>query len=242
MPDLAGFLDGFAAEIGSPEARRGYAVHRNTGLKGAIDALRVAFPTVERLVGRDWFSVCARRFVEAEPPRDPALIGYGAGFADFVARFEPARALPYLAEVARIDRYWTEAHIAADGEPLNPGSIPTDDLAALRPQLHPSVRFAWMTTRAPTIWSLNRPPADPPAAPIVLDDHGEGILVARPRSAVAARILDRCAFELLEAVSDGARLDEAIESAAEATGADPGPAIGSLFSAGVFVAPQIGKA
>ena len=36
-------------------------------------------------------------------PPQPVLAEYGAGFPDFVADYEPARGLPYLADVARLD-------------------------------------------------------------------------------------------------------------------------------------------
>ena len=65
----------------------------------------------------------ARAYALAEPPRSPVLMDYGAGFADFIAGFAPAASLPYLPDVARIERAWREAYHAADAEPLTAGGL-----------------------------------------------------------------------------------------------------------------------
>jgi hypothetical protein len=79
------------------------AVHRNTALHGLVNALRLSHPTVDALVGEDFFDQAARDFVQAHPPRSAWLTGFGTGFADFLASYEPAGELPYLADVARFD-------------------------------------------------------------------------------------------------------------------------------------------
>ena len=46
----------------------------------------------------------AREFVRAHPPSSPLLFLYGQEFPAFMETFEPARSIPYLADVARIER------------------------------------------------------------------------------------------------------------------------------------------
>ena len=48
--------------------------------------------------------------------------------------FEPAAHLPYLADVARIERAWTEAYHAAEAHPLDPAAF-----AALAPEELPAI-------------------------------------------------------------------------------------------------------
>jgi hypothetical protein len=79
------------------------AVHRNTAMHGLVNALRLSHPTVDALVGEDFFDQAARDFVQAFPPASAWLTGYGEGFADFLAGYAPVRELPYLADVARFD-------------------------------------------------------------------------------------------------------------------------------------------
>ena len=96
----------------------GFAVYRNTVAKACVDALQANYPAVWRLVGEEWFRAAAAVFVRSAPPKDPTLVTYGAGFPLFLERFAPARDLPYLGAVARLDRFWTEAHVARDEAPV----------------------------------------------------------------------------------------------------------------------------
>ncbi|MGJ4749098.1 DNA-binding domain-containing protein, partial [Leptospira sp. SA-E8] len=43
----------------------GFAVYRNTVLKGCVDALEANFPTVTRLVGQDWLRAAALGYARA---------------------------------------------------------------------------------------------------------------------------------------------------------------------------------
>ena len=45
----------------------GFAVYRNTVMKGCIDALAANYPAVARLVGDEWFRAAAAAFVQALP-------------------------------------------------------------------------------------------------------------------------------------------------------------------------------
>jgi hypothetical protein len=92
-----------AVEPGLLAALEALAVHRNTALHGLVNALRLSHPTVDALVGEDFFDQAARAFIAAEPPASVWLTGYGERFADFLGAYEPVRALPYLADVARFD-------------------------------------------------------------------------------------------------------------------------------------------
>ncbi|KXK67214.1 hypothetical protein BC89_33670, partial [Pseudomonas monteilii] len=117
---LGAFQDAFvyalyqrtAPELQSVTAQAAFEVYRNTVFKGCVDALCDNFPTIERLVGKDWLRAAAAIHARETPPSDARLILYGEGFANFLEAFEPARELPYLGPVARLDRLWTEAFIA----------------------------------------------------------------------------------------------------------------------------------
>ena len=110
-----------APEIAALARSPRFAVYRNTVMKGCIDALQANYPAVARLVGEEWFRAAAAIYVRERCPREPTLLRYGAAFAEFLARFEPAAELPYLPGVARLDRFWTESHAAPDEEALDPG-------------------------------------------------------------------------------------------------------------------------
>lgn len=123
-----------APEIAGLVAQPGFTVYRNTVMKGCIDAMQANYLAITRLVGEEWFRAAAAVFARANPPRHPMLADYGAGFADSLAGFEPAAELPYLPAVARLDRFWSEAHIASDAEPLAAGALARPRSGTTRPR------------------------------------------------------------------------------------------------------------
>jgi hypothetical protein len=145
----------------------------------------------------------AHGYVVAEPPSSPILLDYGASFADFIQDFAPAAALPYLRDVARIERSWTEAYHAPEALPLDPSVLATmapDWLAQARLLLHPSVRLVRSQFPASTIWRMNT--ADGVPAPVDLA-VGEDVLIARPAADVEVRLLQEGGVSFVQALADG---------------------------------------
>ena len=192
----------------------GFAVYRNGVIKHAVDSLQANFPAVARLVGDEWFGAAAATYVRMAPPRTPVLLEYGADFSDFLRNFEPAADVAYIADVASLDRMWTEVHIAANDTMLDAAelaSITPEAFAAsvLRPRR--SIRWAWFeSTPAYTIWSANRRLADPPEG---LDWQGEGALISRPRDSVEWRPLSMGGCIFLDACAAGEPIASAADSA-----------------------------
>lgn len=214
-----------------------FAVYRNTVTKGCIDALQANYPAVTRLVGEEWFRAAAAVYARESLPADPALLRYGADFANFLARFEPAAELPYLPGVARLDRLWTEAHTAADEEALDPAAAARLAPAVLaRTILHPhsAARWAWFED-APiyTIWSRNR--CDSNVSDADLDWQPEGALLARPRDTVEWMPLDAAGCAFLDACTAGGTLIEAAQAALRLQDdADISRLMTTLLRAGAF--------
>ncbi len=227
MSDLAAFQDRFSEALhhdgdltgyGDAEALRiGLSVHRNTVYKALIDALRANYPTVERLVGDEWFTASACAFLAENLPEEVSLSAFGAAYPDFLAALPATKDLSYLPGVARLDRFWTEAHIAADADVLSPEAldgVPSDSLFDLKFRLHPSARLGWFAEPSPSIWRLNRPPAPTPDR-VDLEWLAEGALIARPRGEVVMLILDAAGFAFLEKCLAGATLGQAATAALE---------------------------
>jgi hypothetical protein len=222
MSELATFQSEFARALTDPRSpwARGWgpglAVHQNTILKGLIDALAANFPTVEELVGPEWFAACAAEYVREFPPRSAVLALYGKEFPTFLAHFAPAGALSYLAEVARIDRLWTESHFAPDACVLPAAALAGLSPVALfelRVALHPATRFGWFRNSAVTIWRYHRT-ADR-GGELELEGRPEGAALARPQGPVECVLLDKAGFAFLEQVRGGATLGAAATAALE---------------------------
>lgn len=75
-------------------------LHRKKFFDATGTVLAERYPTVEALVGSEFFRVMARDFILAEPPGSSVIMDYGADFAAFIARYPAVRDLPFLADVA----------------------------------------------------------------------------------------------------------------------------------------------
>ncbi|MEJ1965530.1 MAG: DNA-binding domain-containing protein [Gammaproteobacteria bacterium] len=226
---------GLAGPVGSVRDER-FAVYRNNVAVGLIEALRSSFPVVERLVGFEFFDAMARAHALRSPPSSAVLLAYGSSFPDFIARFEPAAALPYLADVARLEWGWLEAYHAAEAEPVaiaDLHSVARDRLPTLRLKLHPSVRVLSLAHPVLRIWRAHLEAGEPDL--IELDEAREAVLLVRPHALVQAIELSAGAVAFLEAV----RVDRTVsEAAMSALNAQPDLDLTRLFrllfSAGAF--------
>lgn len=216
----AALLDSAVGEPGSvadPEGKptpRRFSVYRNNVAVGLINAVRATYPAVERIVGEDFFQAMALAYIRSDPPVSPVLLEYGGGFPDFVAGFEPAASLVYLADVARIEWAWMEAYHAAEADSLDPSAfsgIAESDLPMLTFSLHPSVRIVKSAYPAWSIWRMNK--GDQPVTPIDLAAGGEDSLIVRPVASVEVRRLPAGGAAFLEGLASGGELAEAAERA-----------------------------
>jgi len=224
------FVAVFAAALFAPEhdpdgrlaaltSQPAFAVYRNTVMKGCIDTLEANFPSVTRLVGREWFRAAAALHVAAQPPTDGRLLRYGDDFVGFLRNFEPARELSYLADVAVLDRCWTEVHTASDAQAADGA-----DLAALAPERlgeivltpHPAARWQWFDDQPIySIWQRNCVQL----ATFVPDDdsdiawHSEGALLTRVADAVVSHPISAATCAFLDACARGEPLGEAAAAA-----------------------------
>jgi hypothetical protein len=218
-----------AALVAALAAQPGFAVHRNTVLKGAIDAIEANYPAVTRLVGDEWMRAAAAVYVREAPPAEPSLLHYGAGFPEWLTTFPPAADLRWLADVARLDRAWTEAHVAADEPPVEAAAVAALAPAELaRTALRPHASARWhFAADAPvhTLWQRNRrsaaeiPDEDVGAD---LDWRGEGALLTRPKDAVESIALDAAGIAFLDACAAGGTLADAAAAAIAAAAAGAG--------------------
>lgn len=208
MSDLASFQAQFAQALAStaPAAafarQPGFAIYRNTSLKAALDALAAGYPTVLQLLGTEEFQRLAIDHARRSPPRSPVLADYGIDFPATCA--EAAADRPHIADVSRIDRLWTEAHLAADAAPVRAETIAAlapDALMALRLALHPATRHGWFATPAPSIWIAHRNDAD--LTEIAVDCQPEGLLLTRAANAVIWHRAGDDMIALLKAFESG---------------------------------------
>lgn len=217
------------------EASRRFGIYRNNVTVSLVNALYEVFPTVQNLVGEEFFRAMARLYVQDNPPTSRLLFEYGESFPAFIARFEPAADLPFLPDVARLERLWLDSFHAADATPLDGSVLPRvsgDQLAALTFVAHPATRLFRGSHAAVTIMARDRAgePLDG-LDPFVAEDG----LITRPAFDPEIRHLPKGGADFVGLLIEGHTLGEA---AGAALSADPGfnlsAAISAIIEAGAF--------
>lgn len=221
-------------------AAPGFAVYRNTWVKALLDALDANYPVVAALLGPDLFKTVAVAYAKAHPANSPILALYGDKFPDALADHELSRELPYLADVARLERLWTECFFASDAAELESsdfGQITPTDLLELSPRLHPATRFARFETPAVTIWQAHGATGDfEEIAPGWIAEHA---LFTRRGMQVSVTRIDEATHDLLEAIRRGLAIGDALTETADAhRDCDMGGALASILSSAALTAPR----
>lgn len=220
------------------EARlRVYRHHVSHSLSAALAA---TFPTVQALVGEGFFHSLAQGFVAEALPMQPVLAEYGAEFPAFVAAHEPARVLPYLADIARLDWALNVAFHSPEGRRLGAA-----DLAGIAAERLPSVSIALpeganlIRSRYPIdrIWAASQPGAS--ADTVDLEAGRADLLVLRRADDAAFIVLDAGEAAFVAALAEAASLEIAAERALSAEPSfDLSAAFARLLTLEAFAALQ----
>jgi hypothetical protein len=232
-PDLA--TPAAVAGPKSKAARKRYNVYRNNVTVSLINALTAVFPATQRITGGDFFRAMARFYVRTTPPTSPLLFEYGRDFPNFIEQYEYAQSVPWLADVARIERAWLDAYHAADIQPLMPhalASIPPEQLADTVLKPHPAARIVPSRFPAVTIFTANRGDGSAGRVEVV---EAEDALLTRPALDVEVRRLPPGGAIFLTRLIAGESLGAAASEALSNTPSfDLAASISGMLEAGAF--------
>jgi hypothetical protein len=222
-------------------ASKRYNVYRNNVTVSLIDALAAIFPATQRIAGVEFFRAMARFHMRATPPTSPLLFEYGRGFPGFIERYEYAQSVPWLADVARIERAWLDAYHAADIETLRPqalASISAERLSNVLFVPHPAVRIVCSEFPAVSIFAVHRSEGQVDPIEAV---GAEDALITRPGLEVVVRHLPPGGAIFLTRLISGETLGQAAAAAFEASPSFDLPAnIAGMIEAGAFMAIDSG--
>lgn len=211
-------------------------VYRHHVFTSLAKALAVTYRTVQALVGEEFFDIMARAFVSDGLPMQPVLCEYGAAFADFVATYAPARSLPYLADMARLDWALNAAVLGPAGERLQAAdlaAIPAEQLPSMSIALAPDVSLVRSRYPIDRIWAASQP--DGADRTVDLDEGGAQVLV----QATGFVALTPGEAALVDAMGAGRSLERAAEAAFAADAAfDLSTSFARLLGLGAFAALQ----
>ena len=232
---------GLVAWNGSDVATR-FGVHRNNVAASLTGVLADGFPVVRQVVGDEFFRAMAPCYLREQPPTSPVMTEYGETFADWLIAFEPAASLPYLPDLARLERARVRAFHAAEA-----AELPADALAAAladpdalphrRLALHPSLAVLRSAYGVVSLWHAHQAGdvAAVEAAVAAVDlDRPEAAVVLRHGDDVWVLPLPDADAAFVDALRTGATLGDAL---AAAPGADAGAALTLLVRQRALVRP-----
>jgi hypothetical protein len=196
---------------GELNAERRVAVYRNHHRISLAGALAANFPTVVKVIGDEAFQALALSYLTLDPPRDPCLAAYGAGFPVSLESDPRAQSLVYLGDVARLDWALNVAERADDLPSFSAhclSGIDPEQLGALRLKPHPSLTL--LSSLYPLLQI--RAVAEGRAEAASLDAGGVELMVWRKDSVPTCTPLDPAAAGFIRALVGGRTLGEAAEA------------------------------
>ncbi len=202
-----------AAVVGDsiPAAAR-LRVYRHHVERSLAAALATTFSTVQAIVGEDFFRAMAGRYVDGDLPRQPVLAEYGAGFPRFIAGYEPAESLPYLADVARLDWALNLAFHSLAANYLTAtdlSSLSAERVAELPLALAPGAAVLRSSYPIDRIWRVSQPGAADET--VDLGAGGVSLLVLRREDDAAFIQVSEAEEAFLSAAGRGETLERAAE-------------------------------
>ena len=100
--------------IGKQNADNSISIYRNNMQASLQDVVSDTYPVGLRLTGEPFFRAMARYYIASNPSNHKSLNDYGEDFADFVLTFAPAKDLPYLSDLLRLEWFIHKAWIGPD--------------------------------------------------------------------------------------------------------------------------------
>jgi len=186
-------------------------IYRNNYRGNLHDTLAGAYPVIEQLVGKDFFRLLTRKFIEQHLSSGGNLHRYGAEMAEFVATFEPAQGLVYLSDIAALEWACHCAWFAGDAATLDIvrlAQIAPEQYADLILHFHPACHLVCSRYPIAAIWHAHQPGANSDFH-IDLDSGSSNALVGRKDDVVLVCELTQADAAWLQAMQAGIPLGAA---------------------------------
>ncbi|MBI3772412.1 MAG: putative DNA-binding domain-containing protein [Gammaproteobacteria bacterium] len=219
-------------------SRERLTVYRNNFVLGHHEALAAVYPVIKRLGGEAFFGALAEAYRQHDPRTSANVHAYGVTLAEFLKDFLPAKALPYLSDIARLEWAYHEVfHAGINAEAslvLNAAEM--NDDGVLIP--HPALR--WLESQYPVleIWQQHRRDE---LEEIDLGSGGDRLLIYRTDFDVEIVRLGVSEYALVTALAGGVPVGEVFTAYADQT--DVATVMAFCLSRRIFIGlKQRGKA
>lgn len=173
VPDLLSQIK----ERGDLSAKQRLNIYRNSQITVRLNALSEIYTVCEQLVGNDFFSAMANRYLEDISCHQPDISEIGNHFPEFIATFPHARSVPYLSDVARLEQAWHRTFLAADVGvfDLNTFAMQSEATQMLsQVRLNPSAQLLRSAFPILSIWQAHQPES---SSKIFVEDMTQGVFL-----------------------------------------------------------------
>jgi len=188
-------------------------VYRNNIIGSLSDVMLASFPAIEALVGAEFMEKMARSFILAHPPSQGCLNSFGSGFAEFIEALEPAKSLPYLPDIARLEIALNEAYYAQDDTALTGdtlAAVAPEDLGALT--LLPRKNVVLLNSSYPVSEVRDFALTPNQETPVDINKGAAFLMIYRPKLDTEIIILEEAEFAILVHLAKGMPLGGAVEA------------------------------
>jgi len=162
---------------GSPAGSR-FDVYRNNVTLSLLDAMKLSFPVIEKLLGTIRFRDLALAYIRQHPPQSPVLMFFGADFDRFIENYSELSHIPYLPDIARLELAQRECYHAEDAELFDASNLQElGEDAVMAGYLRPAPATRIIKSKFPIydIWLRNSGEDDHP-----ISKESQHVLLTRP--------------------------------------------------------------
>lgn len=180
-------------------------IYHNNFFISLTECLQNIYPTILKLVGKEFFAATANIYIKQYPPTSGDIHKFGNHFSDFLVNFPAALSLPYLAEVALLEWAYHEAFHEEDSKSFDLTKLQNlseEKYSEIHFKLHPSARLLAFNYPIMRIWNMchNKHHQD---ETINLEEGGENALIIRCHLEITFIHLSSGEFTLLSAINNG---------------------------------------
>ena len=100
-------------------AKEHLQIYQNSIFGAKQKTLKDIYSVCFKLVGQEFFIAMINEYIPKNKSQSADLANYGAHFADFICTYQPAKCLPYLADVARLEWAWHQLFYSPDPKGIN---------------------------------------------------------------------------------------------------------------------------
>ncbi len=208
---------------GVPGAER-LTVYAGGYLARTCEALEEVYDAVHHVVGEQAFAALARAYVQRHPSHDYNLSLVGRHLPEFLAVDPLSQRLPFLPDLARLERLVCQAFHAFDEPPVDPARLARyslDEWEHARLTFQPSVGLIASPWPILDIWTARTQPRE--SVSIDLVDRPQRVLVFRHGLQTRCELVDEWQYRLLEGLLAGRALGTVCGELAGLAGSGPLP-------------------